>query len=249
MQIIWKFIPPRVILIILQKQEGNCMRKFLVLLMSATIALCSTFVSFAGEWKQDNVGWWYQNDDGSYVISSWKEIDGKQYYFDASGYILHDTTTPDGYQVDSYGAWIQEVNKANKNESAPSYKVYMNSNTNPKAQFIVMEYKNNSDSDVVIYSEFSKLYDREYDLLNRDLQLVEAGSTNVINLNSVTISPGERKMLSFSVKGNSTYYDKKTVISFILEIEGRAYQCMSSANGNSEIVRAEEFDDINNETK
>ena len=224
------------------------MKKLTVLLMSATIAICSTIVSFAGEWKQNDAGWWYQNDDGTYPSSSWKEIDGKQYYFDPSGYMLHDTTTPDGYKVGSDGAWIQEVNKANNNESAPSYKVYMNSNTNPKAQFIVMEYKNNSNSDVIIYSEYSKLYDREYNLLNRDLQLVEAGSTEVINLNSVTINPGERKMLSFSVKGNSTYYDKKTIISFILTTNGRAYHCMSSADGNSEMLRSETFDNLSTET-
>ncbi len=89
------------------------MRKILVLLMSATIAICSTIVSFAGEWRQNGVGWWYQNDDGSYPLSSWKEIDGKQYYFNASGYMLHDTTTPDGYQVGSDGAWIKDVYRDN----------------------------------------------------------------------------------------------------------------------------------------
>ena len=40
---------------------------------------------FAAEWKQDNSGWWYQNDDGSYPINTWKEIDGKQYYFGNDG--------------------------------------------------------------------------------------------------------------------------------------------------------------------
>ncbi|EXG87856.1 hypothetical protein K413DRAFT_4757 [Clostridium sp. ASBs410] len=84
------------------------MKRLLVLLMTATIAICSTFVSFAGEWKQNDKGWWYQNDDGSYVTSSWKEIDGKQYYFGWHGYMLHDTTTPDGYYVGSDGAWIPD---------------------------------------------------------------------------------------------------------------------------------------------
>ncbi len=89
------------------------MKKLLIVLMTATIALNSTIVSFAGEWKQDSVGWWYQNDDGHYPSSSWKEIDGKQYYFDASGYMLHDTTTPDGYKVGSDGTWIKDVYRDN----------------------------------------------------------------------------------------------------------------------------------------
>lgn len=58
-------------------------------------------------WVQDATGWWYRNADGSYPVNTWKEIGGKQYYFDDNGYMLHDTTTPDGYLVGSDGAWIQ----------------------------------------------------------------------------------------------------------------------------------------------
>lgn len=58
-------------------------------------------------WVQDNVGWWWRNADGSYPVNAWKEINGKQYYFGSDGYMLHDTTTPDGYTVGSDGAWIQ----------------------------------------------------------------------------------------------------------------------------------------------
>lgn len=58
-------------------------------------------------WKQDKNGWWYQNSDGTYPISEWKEINGKQYYFGSDGYMLSNTTTPDGYKVGADGAWIQ----------------------------------------------------------------------------------------------------------------------------------------------
>lgn len=60
---------------------------------------------FAAEWKQDNVGWWYQQDDGGYPAGSWSWIDGRCYYFDETGYCLLDMTTPDGYTVDASGAW------------------------------------------------------------------------------------------------------------------------------------------------
>lgn len=58
-------------------------------------------------WAQDNVGWWYRNADGSYPVNTWKELGGKQYYFGSDGYMLKDTTTPDGFQVGSDGAWIE----------------------------------------------------------------------------------------------------------------------------------------------
>ena len=35
---------------------------FAVSVASAVLSI----TSFAGEWKQDTSGWWYQNDDGSY---------------------------------------------------------------------------------------------------------------------------------------------------------------------------------------
>lgn len=61
----------------------------------------------AAAWKKDSAGWWYDNGDGTYPANQWKEISGKFYYFGADGYMLHDTVTPDNYQVGSDGAWIQ----------------------------------------------------------------------------------------------------------------------------------------------
>ncbi|KXB66395.1 cell wall-binding repeat protein, partial [Parvimonas sp. KA00067] len=71
----------------------------------------------AGEWKSNKVGSWYEEKDGSYPTSTWKEISNKWYYFDKSGFrltnvwvgnyylgkdgaMLVNTTTPDGYKVD-----------------------------------------------------------------------------------------------------------------------------------------------------
>ena len=84
------------------------------------LALCAMALSavlpagqtYAGEWRQDETGFWYQEDDGSYPINSWKWIDGNGdgiaecYFFDRSGYLAVNTTTPDGYTVDENGAWV-----------------------------------------------------------------------------------------------------------------------------------------------
>jgi len=59
-------------------------------------------------WKSDAVGWWYSNGDGTYPVNEWKEIDGKRYFFGKDGYMLHDTTTPDGRKVGSDGVLIAE---------------------------------------------------------------------------------------------------------------------------------------------
>lgn len=57
-------------------------------------------------WVQDATGWWYRNADGSYPMNTWKEINGKQYYFGSDGYMLVNYPTPDGFYVGSDGAWV-----------------------------------------------------------------------------------------------------------------------------------------------
>ncbi|WAJ24016.1 DUF5067 domain-containing protein [Lacrimispora xylanolytica] len=83
------------------------MKKTRLLLVTAALSAVMGITTFAGEWKQDATGWWYQNQDGGYPVNSWQDIDGKQYYFNESGYILTNTTTPDGKQVGADGAMIQ----------------------------------------------------------------------------------------------------------------------------------------------
>lgn len=65
-------------------------------------------------WQQDANGWWWKNDDGSsYPVNCWRWLDGNKdgvaecYYFNAYGYMLANTTTPDGYFVNADGAWAE----------------------------------------------------------------------------------------------------------------------------------------------
>ena len=74
-------------------------------------------------WHQDNIGWWWTNEDGTYPVSQWRYINDRWYFFNESGYMktgwiswngswyycdssgamLTATTTPDGYYVDEHG--------------------------------------------------------------------------------------------------------------------------------------------------
>ena len=70
-----------------------------------TVLMVSSPV-FAGQWKLDNAGWWYQEDNGSYPASAWKEIDGAWYYFLDNGYMAADRYIGE-YYVGKDGAWLQ----------------------------------------------------------------------------------------------------------------------------------------------
>lgn len=83
-----------------------------VLGLVALMTLGMSIQAFAGEWKNDNIGWWWQNDNGTYPVNKWEWLDGNKdgiaecYYFNESGYMLANTVTPDNYTVNENGAWI-----------------------------------------------------------------------------------------------------------------------------------------------
>lgn len=75
------------------------------ILSALLMSIICSFASFAGEWNQNETGWWYDNGDSTYAADGWHWIDGKCYYFTSDGYCLINTATPDGYTVGGDGAW------------------------------------------------------------------------------------------------------------------------------------------------
>lgn len=92
-------------------------RKKLVTVATAICSLLMSSTVFAGTWQTgtgENQGkWWYDNGNGSYTSNGWQWIDGNGdgtaecYYFDYNGWLLTNTTTPDGYTVNGDGAWVE----------------------------------------------------------------------------------------------------------------------------------------------
>ena len=94
----------------------------IVKLVVVTAVLTSVMATsaFAGTWQAgtgENQGkWWYNNGNGSYANNGWQWIDGNGdgtaecYYFDNDGWLLTNTTTPDGYTVNADGAWVENSN-------------------------------------------------------------------------------------------------------------------------------------------
>ncbi len=92
------------------------MKKFRgIKLAFATTALMTAFAlnAQAGYWAQNTTGWWYDWGNGTWPASSWQWIDGNSdgiaecYYFDRFGYCMINATTPDNYQVNASGAWVE----------------------------------------------------------------------------------------------------------------------------------------------
>lgn len=86
-------------------------REMLGFMAAAVFTLGTAMTSFGGQWQQDEQGWWYQdegdNSQAGYPVSTWKTIDGKEYYFDDRGYMLSNTVQ-DGFRIGSDGARLAE---------------------------------------------------------------------------------------------------------------------------------------------
>ena len=99
-------------------------------ILTMVLCLAMGFTAYAQGWEQDGNGWWYSTDSG-YLSNGFSQIDGKWYYFSpvGAGVYAYDPAkqqwiygggtgrplgsmykneiTPDGYQTDADGAWIQ----------------------------------------------------------------------------------------------------------------------------------------------
>jgi len=93
----------------------NAIKNVIMSLLVCIMLLLTGMVSLAGQWEQDNLGIWsYRYHDGDLLKDNWYWIDGNLdgtaecYCFDAQGSMYQNTVTPDGYTVDSSGAWVED---------------------------------------------------------------------------------------------------------------------------------------------
>jgi len=121
-------------------------KRIICIILSAIMILGTVTIAWA-KYNNDTIGWiqdiyngddsprregfWYKNPDGTFPKSTWKQIGGKYYYFDEEGYLLRNTTTPDGYQVDREGVWIENLDYssicAESFNPSVNYKITLNS--------------------------------------------------------------------------------------------------------------------------
>ena len=91
------------------------MKKKAIFLLSTALTVVTAINSFAYGWKQTDDGrWWLSasQDDTKYYANGWKSLMDtadrlvRYYYFDEGGYLLTNTTTPDGRQVNENGEYV-----------------------------------------------------------------------------------------------------------------------------------------------
>lgn len=78
-------------------------------------------------WSKDNGKWYFLNTNGD-MATGWKEVGGKWYYLYTNGAMAENTTTPDGFKVNSNGEWTEapSPNERPGNDTSNGYDGYIN---------------------------------------------------------------------------------------------------------------------------
>lgn len=155
-------------------------------------------LAFAG-WEHNEIGTWYKNEEGTYKTGWHQDYDGQWYYLDDNtGYMLSETTTPDGYYVNNTGAWVAEGGD-NQN---------------------VGEYDNKADFEINAYSFGPSTYKEfEYTLpvtvhYNNNYA---SGGGRKITINEIGMSKEGALYVKYSMSEATYLYSLDVVIRYISE--------------------------------
>ena len=86
-------------------------KKGRILILSLLLTGIACFPSEAGSWQMLPDGGYICRGDAGMPLTGWFEDGGKWYYGGENGVILMNAVTPDGYYVDSTGAWYRRSAK------------------------------------------------------------------------------------------------------------------------------------------
>ena len=191
------------------------MKKFLVL-MTLVFCISTSFLSYAGEWKQDTAGWQYVDDNGillkdtffkdpssgliyfidsnGYMQTGIVNIDEKDYYFTETGALGKNSITPDGRPTDANGVVFAGFN------NGITVMIAAASDTQAGiGKLVVVAYKNECDKTFTIKS---------------NLELTRSGEEKTLYLYDVEtkkfydekiIKPNETVTLSFAASDLSEF--------------------------------------------
>jgi len=88
-------------------------KKILLSLLVGSIFVITSNVSMANNslsgWQYTNSNWYYYKNGN--IVTGWIRDNTKWYYISDDGSMLSNTITPDGYTVDSSGAWVPDARK------------------------------------------------------------------------------------------------------------------------------------------
>lgn len=154
---------------IFKGQENTCRKDYVmkkglkavvVLTMAGVMTIAPTVTASAATMKQDDKGYRVENEDGSYLTNQWYQLpNGEWCYLGADGYMLINTTTPDGYYVDASGEWVQEEAEdvqhvASIQDAVKMYKDYFLQDNFPSENYVFVDLNGDGIPECIVTSQY-----------------------------------------------------------------------------------------------
>ena len=93
-------------------ERRNLLKKGIIgtVALSTLLCLANPNTVNAATWKKNQVGWWYQEDNGSWAANTWRKVNGSWYWFDQNGYMATGWRLIGGkwYYLQSSGAMLEQ---------------------------------------------------------------------------------------------------------------------------------------------
>lgn len=222
-------------------------KKVLLAVLPMTLAL--SFTAFAGQWHNDMNGWWYEEDDGSYLKNGWYWLDGNEdgieecYYFNKEGYMVSDLGYVDGYTVDENGAWMVD-GKVQRREAQPKEQTPSTEqpapaadSNDPAAVYLAAQQKNNTLDSMDTNADYVISMSAEgvtMDMgMNLNLKMKGVRSGNI-----QFVASGNMSMLGSTMPVNMFYTDGYYYMDMMGEKQKMAMpmdEALSEAAGNMDV--------------
>ncbi|WP_051671396.1 hypothetical protein [Oribacterium sp. P6A1] len=193
------------------------MKKYLKSLCAAIgVMSIMSSTALAGQWVQIGRNWQYDEGNGSYLENTWSWIDGNNdgiaecYYFDEYGDCLRSTTTPDGYYVNSDGAWVYNGILQTKNVQVENTDTISGYYSFKSDYDHVYKHYNYTTDTSLLFIHLQKINDRtiimtdtneNYTLIKNDkgYYLMDKGelSLEIIDMNTISLSSADTTIYYF----------------------------------------------------
>ncbi|GLB31107.1 hypothetical protein LAD12857_30300 [Lacrimispora amygdalina] len=99
------------------------MRKVQLFLVAALLAAAFSMTAYAADWKNNDKGWWYQYDDGTYPVNKLEKIGEYWYYFNEAGYAQSGWVQLDTgwYELNDYGICQNPIDPSTQQPAGAPY--------------------------------------------------------------------------------------------------------------------------------
>lgn len=154
-----------------------------------------------------------------------------KYYYLVKSYVSNRGRT-------SYSNYSKTTAIRTTKATKPKILTFMGTTTIPRSSVVFITIKNVSNKSIYVHRN-AYLYDHDYEDYDRYLKLSLYKNNKTTYPNPLRIKPNKEELITFEVRGNSTWYDEDSLIYFTYKYEGKDFEKVSSTNDNDAYIDSE----------